>query len=75
MAEYMMNFRTTRLSTNRELQRAIDVLNTVIRNGSLVYLYELDNVNYSIKLKNPIGITVVDMPEIDVKIEDGDSDE
>jgi hypothetical protein len=60
------------LSTNRELQRAIDVLNTVIISGSLVYLYELDNVNYSIKLKNPIGITVVDMPEIDVKIEDGD---
>lgn len=74
MSEYMMNFRTTRLSTNRELQRAIDVLNTVIRSGSLVYLYELDNVNYSIKLKNPIGIAVVDMPEIDVKIEDGDSE-
>lgn len=74
MAECMMNFRTTRLSTNRELQRAIDVLNTVIRSGSLVYLYELDNVNYSIKLKNPIGITMVDMPEIDVKIEDGDSE-
>lgn len=60
-----MNFRTTRLSTNRELQRAIDVLNTVIRSGSLVYLYELDNVNYSIKLKNPIGITVADMPDMD----------
>lgn len=74
MAEYMMNFRTTRLSTNRELQRAIDVLNTVIRSGSLVYLYELDNVNYSIKLKNPIGIAVVDIPEIDVKIEEGDSE-
>lgn len=74
MAEYMMNFRTTRLSTTRELQRAIDVLNTVIRSGSLVYLYELDNVNYSIKLKNPIGITMVDMPKIDAKIEDGDSE-
>lgn len=64
MAKYMMNFRTTRLSTNRELQKAIDVINTVIRSGSLVYLYELDNVNYSIKLRNPIGIAVADMPEL-----------
>ena len=58
-----MNFRTTRLSANREVQKAIDVINTVIKSGSLVYLYELDNVNYSIKLRNPIGIAVVDMPE------------
>ena len=67
MAEYMMNFRTTRLSADREIQRAIDVINIAIRSGSLVYLYELDNVNYSIKLRNPIGITTVDMPEIEVK--------
>lgn len=67
MAEYMMNFRTTRLSTDREIHRAIDVINAAIRNGSLVYLYELDNVNYSIKLRNPIGIAMVDMPEIEVK--------
>lgn len=64
MAEYTINFRTTRLSTNRELQKAIDVLNTVIKSGSLVYLYELDNVNFSIKLRNPIGIAVADMPEL-----------
>lgn len=51
------------MSTNREVQKAIDVINAVIRNGSLVYLYELDNVNYSIKLRNPIGIAVVDMSE------------
>lgn len=67
MGEYMMNFRTTRLSSDREVQRAIDVINTAIRNGSLVYLYELNNVNRSIKLKNPIGITMVDMPEVEVK--------
>ena len=67
MTEYMMNFRTARLSANRELQRAIDIINTAIRSGSLVYLYELDNVNYSIKLRNPIGISMVDMPEIEVK--------
>lgn len=67
MTKCMISFRTTRLSTNREIQRAIDIINTVIRSGSLVYLYELDNVNYSIKLRNPIGITVVDMPEIEVK--------
>lgn len=67
MAEYMMNFRTTRLSADREMQRAIDIINTAIRSGSLVYLYELDNVNYSIKLRHPIGITMVDMPEIEVK--------
>lgn len=67
MAEYMMNFRTTRLSADREVKRAIDIINTAIRSGSLVYLYELDNVNYSIKLRNPIGITMVDMPEIEVK--------
>lgn len=58
---------TTRLSTDREIQRAIDVINAAIRSGSLVYLYELDNVNYSIKLRNPIGIITVDMPEIEVK--------
>lgn len=67
MAEYMMNFRITRLSADREIQRAIDIINIAIRNGSLVYLYELDNVNYSIKLRNPIGIATVDVPEIEVK--------
>lgn len=67
MAEYMMNFRTTRLSADREVKRAIDIINTAIRSGSLVYLYELDNVNYSIKLRNPIGIAMVDMPEIEVE--------
>lgn len=67
MAEYIMNFRTTRLSADREVKRAIDIINTAIRNGSLVYLYELDNVNYSIKLRNPIGIAMVDMPEIEVE--------
>jgi hypothetical protein len=67
MTEYIMNFRTARLSADRELQRAIDIINTAIRSGSLVYLYELDNVNYSIKLRNPIGISMVDMPEIEVK--------
>lgn len=67
MAEYMMNFQITTLSADREVQRAIDIINLAIRNGSLVYLYELDNVNYSIKLRNPIGIAMVDMPEIEVK--------
>lgn len=67
MAEYMMNFRTSRFSADREIQRAINVINTAIRSGALVYLYELDNVNYSIKLRNPIGISMVDMPEIEVK--------
>jgi hypothetical protein len=54
------------LSADREVKRAIDIINTAIRSGSLVYLYELDNVNYSIKLRNPIGIAMVDMPEIEV---------
>ena len=67
MAEYMMNFRTTRLSADREVKRAIDIINTAIRSGSLVYLYELDNINYSIKLRNPIGIAMVDIPEIEVE--------
>ena len=67
MADYMMNFRTTTLSANREVQRAIDIINSAIKSGSLVYLYELDNVNYSIKLRNPIGITMVDIPNIEVK--------
>ena len=62
-----MNFRTTRLSADREVKRAIDIINIAIKSGSLVYLYELDNVNYSIKLRNPIGIATVDMPEIEVK--------
>lgn len=67
MDEYIMNFRTTRLSADREIRRAIDIINAAIRSGSLVYLYELDNVNYSIKLRNPIGISMVDIPEIEVK--------
>lgn len=67
MADYTMNFRTTTLSADREVQRAIDIINSAIRNGSLVYLYELDNVNYSIKLRNPIGIAMVDMPNIEMK--------
>lgn len=67
MADYMVNFRTTTLSADREVQRAIDIINSAIKSGSLVYLYELDNVNYSIKLRNPIGITMVDMPNIEVK--------
>ena len=70
MADYMVNFRTTTLSADREVQRAIDIINSAIKSGSLVYLYELDNVNYSIKLRNPIGITMVDMPEIEVKNND-----
>ena len=41
MADYTMNFRTTTLSADREVQRAIDIINSAIRNGSLVYLYEL----------------------------------
>ena len=41
MAEYMMNFRTHTLTVDREVQRAIDVINTAIRNGSLVYLYAI----------------------------------
>lgn len=67
MADYTMSFRTTTLSADREVQRAIDIINSAIRNGSLVYLYELDNVNYSIKLRNPIGIAMVDMPNIEMK--------
>ena len=63
----MVNFRTTTLSADREVQRAIDIINSAIKSGSLVYLYELDNVNYSIKLRNPIGIAMVDMPNIEVK--------
>lgn len=70
MNEYMMNFHTTRLSADREVKRAIDIINTAIRSGSLVYLYELDNVNYSIKLRNPIGIAMVDMPKIEVNNND-----
>lgn len=60
----MANFRTTRLSADREMKRAIDLINKAIESGSLVYLYEKDNVNYSIKLRNPIAITIVDFPEI-----------
>lgn len=67
MTDYMVNFRTTTLSADREVQRAIDIINSAIKSGSLVYLYELDNVNYSIKLRNPIGIAMVDMPNIEVK--------
>ena len=56
---------TTRLSADREVKRAIDIINKEIQNGSLVYIYELDNRNWSVKLKNPIGIAVTEFPEIE----------
>lgn len=56
---------TTRLSADREVKRAIDIINKEIQNGSLVYIYELDNADFSVKLKNPIGIAVAEFPEIE----------
>lgn len=56
---------TTRLSADREVKRALDIINKEIQNGSLVYIYELDNRNWGVKLKNPIGIAVAEFPEID----------
>ena len=56
---------TTRLSADREVKRAIDIINKEIQNGSLVYIYELDNRNFSVKLKNPIGIAIAELPEIE----------
>ena len=56
---------TTRLSADREVKRAIDIINKKIQNGSLVWIYELDNRNWSVKLKNPIGIAVAEFPEIE----------
>lgn len=56
---------TTSLSADREVKRAIDIINKEIQNGSLVYIYELDNHNWSVKLKNPIGIAVAEFPEIE----------
>lgn len=56
---------TTRLSADREVKRAIDIINKEIQNGSLVYIYELDNPDFSVKLKSPIGIAVAEFPEID----------
>lgn len=63
MAEFV-SLKTSRLSADRDLQRAIDLINERIRNGALVYIYELDNRNYSIKLRNPIGISMADFAEI-----------
>ena len=56
---------TTSLSADREVKRAIDIINKKIQNGSLVWIYELDNRNWSVKLKNPIGIAVAEFPEIE----------
>lgn len=56
---------TTSLSADREVKRAIDIINKKIQNGSLVCIYELDNRNWSVKLKNPIGIAVAEFPEIE----------
>lgn len=56
---------TTRLSADREVKRAIDIINKEIQNGSLVYIYELDNPDFSVKLKNPIGIAVAEFSEIE----------
>ena len=63
MTEFV-SLKTSRLSADRDLQRAIDLINEKIRNGALVYIYELDNRNYSIKLRNPIGISMADFAEI-----------
>lgn len=56
---------TTRLSADREVKRAIDIINKEIQNGSLVYIYELDNPDFSVKLKNPIGIAVAEFLEVE----------
>lgn len=66
MAEFV-SLKTSRLSADRDLQKAIDLINEKIRNGALVYIYELDNKNYSIKLRNPIGISIADFAEIGEK--------
>lgn len=66
MAEFV-SLKTSRLSADRDLQKAIDLINKKIRNGALVYIYELDNKNYSIKLRNPIGISIADFSEIGEK--------
>lgn len=63
MAEYI-SIKTSRLSADRELQNAINLINEHISNGALVYIYELDNKNYSIKLRNPIGISIANISEI-----------
>ena len=56
---------TTRLSADREVKRALDIINKEIQNGSLVYIYELDNRNWGVKLKTPIGIAVAEFPKIE----------
>lgn len=66
MAEFV-SLKTTRLSADRDLQKAIGLINEKIHNGALVYIYELDNRNYSIKLRNPIGISIADFSEIGEK--------
>ena len=63
MDEYI-SIKTSRLSADRELQKAINLINEHISNGALVYIYELDNKNYSIKLRNPIGISIANISEI-----------
>lgn len=57
--------RTTRLAEDREIERALTIINQAIKRGSLVYLYELDNRNYSIKLKASIGISIADFSEVE----------
>lgn len=63
MDEYII--RTTRFAEDREIERALAIINQAIKRGSLVYLYELDNRNYSINLKAPIGISIADFSEVE----------
>ena len=63
MAEFI-SIKTSRLSADREIQNAIKLINKCICDGASVYLYEIDNKNYCIKLKNPIGIAFADFSEI-----------
>lgn len=63
MKDYLY-IKSSRLEADRVVKQALDIINREIQNGSLVYLYELDRKDFSIKLKHPIGIVTADFPEV-----------
>ena len=64
MMKDFLYIKSTRFESDIIVQRALDIINREIQNGALVYLYELDRKDFSIKLKHPIGIATADFSEL-----------
>ena len=52
------------MEETKELYRAIDVINRIIRRGSLVRIVDKNNINFSYNLDREIDIIVADFAKV-----------